>query len=457
MNEAPVNTMGEILPSDEAPPGFGPVPPQHRIVALDVLRGFALLGIFLVNMQSFAMPLGTLFGGPELLAQPWTEQIAWAVIRVFCQSKFIALFSLLFGMGLVVGLLRSEAWGRRFVPLYLRRLGVLALFGLTHALLLWYGDILFLYAALGMALLLLRNLEPKWLLMIGGLMLIIGITLTSGWELLSVWMEQHEARVAGAAADPPPPAVTPTHDPDERRLEWWRAMYHAGLDPYDPVWQRAESEAYQSGPFSEAFAFRAVTFALSLVGAAMSFGWNVGAFFVFGMALMKVEFFHPKRRTLHKWLAMIGLGLGLPLELLSTWMIWQSHHGHIWSYVLGVMLHGAGSVSVCFGYLGLLTLVVSAGRMRWLTSPLAYAGRMALSNYLLQSLIATGIMYWWGLGLFGQVGRPAQMGLVVIIFSLQVLFSVAWLRAFRFGPMEWLWRSLTYAKWQPLRHERLVA
>lgn len=442
---------GEVLADSDARQGFGPVPPQQRIAALDVLRGFALLGIFSVNIQHFAMPVAAAYGGPELLALPWTEQLAWAAIRVFCESKFITLFSLLFGIGLVINSSRAEVSGRRFTPLYLRRLAWLAVIGLAHGLLVWDGDILFLYAVLGVPLLLFRGLSGKWLLVIGAGTLCFSVLLSTGWEALAAWVQPYEDHWGEVvAADPLPPA----DDPEARRINWWEAMNKADFDLFHPAWQRGESQAYRAGPFAEAFAFRAVSFALSLVAAILDYGWRVGAFFISGMSLMKLGFFQPHCGDWHKRLAVVGLGLGLPLEVLSVELVWQGHGGGAWISPLAAALHAVGSVSLCFGYLGLITLVVSSGGMRPITSLLAYAGRMPLSNYLLQSVVATGIMYWWGLGLFGQFGRPVQLGLVIVVFSSQVLLSAAWLRMFRFGPMEWLWRSLTYAEWQPLWREK---
>jgi uncharacterized protein len=142
---------------------LGPIRERDRIIALDALRGFAVLGILFVNMPFFSMPVALAAGAKGLVDAPAMEEMSWAIVEILVKYKFLSLFSLLFGAGLVVQMTRAEAKGRRFVPLHLRRLGVLAAFGLAHALLLWYGDILFRYAVLGLLPLLMRKARPRTL------------------------------------------------------------------------------------------------------------------------------------------------------------------------------------------------------------------------------------------------------------------------------------------------------
>lgn len=432
------------------PPTLGPVAEQERILALDALRGFALLGIFMVNMNFFAMPFASMIGGEELATAPLAEQLAWGFVFVLFTYKFISLFSLMFGMGLVVTLARAEAAQRPFVPVYLRRLAVLALIGLAHALLFWYGDILFIYAVLGLVLLLCRKLSPKALLGTGAALIALSVVLNLGFTGMMVAgtafaPEQAEAPAVEEAA--PGAHEEPQQGDAARGIE---AMLAAGFDMFHPVWIEAETRAYREGPFSDAFAFRAVSFLIALAAAVFSYGWRVLGLFLIGAALMKLSFFGPERRGWHVRLAVWGIGVGLPMQILGAVVIHLGGHDLNLHMMAGGLLHEVGSVGATFGYAGLVALVVSSGLLRSVVRALAGVGRMALSNYLLQTLMATALMYWWGLGWFGQVSRVEQIGLVAILFIAQVVFSALWLRAFRFGPFEWLWRVLTYGRLQPL-------
>jgi uncharacterized protein len=227
-------------------------------------------------------------------------------------------------------------------------------------------------------------------------------------------------------------------------------MCETRFDASHPRWQQAETRAYRHGPFGEALAFRAVTWLLLLTSAAVTWAWRVLGLFLIGAGLMKLAFFHPDRRAWHRRLAVVGIGVGLPLELLAAWLMWSGGFEFDWSLLAATPLHEAGSALLCGGYAGLIALAVPSGALGPLTKPLAGVGRMALTNYLAQTVVATAIMYWWGLGLFGNVTRVQQIGLVAAIFTVQMIFSTLWLRFFRFGPMEWLWRSVTYGNVQPM-------
>ena len=177
----------------------------------------------------------------------------------------------------------------------------------------------------------------------------------------------------------------------------------------------------------------------------------VGMFRV-GRALMKLEFFSAERRRWHWALCLFGLGAGLAGELGAAGLLLTLDigEGFTWPIAFTDLIHQLASLALCLGYVGAVTLVVSSGIVRPVMGALAAVGRMALTNYLLQSVVATGLMYWWGLGLFGEVTRVNQILLVVLIYVAQVAGSVLWLRWFTMGPCEWAWRTLTYLKLQPL-------
>lgn len=482
---------------------IGPIGASERIKTLDVLRGGALLGILMVNMASFSLPFAE-FAAPNLAEVAVSERLAWAFVSVFFQFKFISLFSLLFGAGLIVQMLRMEQRGQRFVPLYLRRLFVLAIFGLAHGLLLWYGDILFIYACVGVWLMIFRWVSPRAMLITAGVILTIlsslqfliaaGLLLTGqgsqnsasqqpfpatasavstisdddGDSSAAISTQSHgQAEHTGdapahAQADALPPdaksaaAQNQNHQSDAdshapARPSWLAAMVESRWDYSNPIWVQAETRAYKYGPFADALGFRAVTVGFAVLGATFWFGWHVLAMFFIGAALMKLRFFSREKSDWHRRLMIWGLGLGVPIEVIATGFgsigLMQNHWG--WNLLAG-SLHEIGSATMCLGIVGGVSVAVGSGLAQRLTNAIAAAGRMALTNYLMQTIVVTGLMYWWGLGWFGDVSRVQQIGLAVSIYIVQVIASVLWFRIFAIGPAEWLWRSLTYLKLQPI-------
>lgn len=425
-----------------------PVRESERIRALDVLRGFALFGIFMVNLPFFALPLMQVLQDPGLADAPVGEQLAWAFVRTFFQYKFVSLFSLLFGIGFAVQLVRARARhasDRAFLGRYALRLGVLLAFGLIHGLLLWYGDILTFYAVLGVSLIIFGFLSARALIGLSAGALVVAIVLGVGCGSMQFIAEgfmgeEYEQRLAEAEVVAASEDAPRGHD----------AMQQAQYEPINPIWMNAETIAYRHGPFSDAFLFRSASFGFSIFFAMFGFGWHVLAMFLLGAALMKLDFFASHRQTWHRNLAMIALPVGLALEALVSLQAWFSGFDPSWMSLVMHLVTEIGSVSLCLGYVGLICLAVSGGWLRPLAAGLAAVGRMSLTNYLLQTAIATSLMYWWGLGWFGQVNRVQMIGLAVVIFIGQIVFSVLWLRVFQTGPLEWLWRTVTYMRPQPL-------
>jgi uncharacterized protein len=427
-------------------PGAGPVTERERIVTLDVLRGFALFGILMVNMPFFSLPFMQGIFDPSLAEGPVSEQAAFLFVKLFFEYKFVSLFSLLFGIGFAVQLSRARARGGPFVGIYLRRIGILFLIGLAHALLLWFGDILLFYSVIALALLLCRNLSPRTLIYLAAGALAVGLflaLLNHGAQQLSVHFagEQMQQRYAEAQA-----ALD-----EGRRSSGIKAVSEAQFDPNNPIWQDGELRAFRDGPFADAMTFRLITYAFAVVHTIFGFGWHILAMFLLGAAMMKAGFFRADRRHWHRRLAMIALPIGLIFEAAHAASYAMGGYGFSPGITLTLPLHEIGSVLLMLGYVGVICLIVSSGALKRLTDAIAAAGRMALTVYLSQTIIATGIMYWWGLGWFGSVNRVQMIGLTILIYIALVLLSVLWLRAFCFGPLEWLWRTLTYLKLQPIR------
>ena len=437
---------------------LGPVGESERILSLDVLRGFAIFGILCMNIQWFAMTQFDAIYGPE--ESDWLDTVCDLAVLTFVNLKFVTLFSLMFGMGLVLQMGRAKKAGRPFAWTYTRRLLVLAGFGLVHAFGLWWGDILFMYSMVGFVLLLLGRLRAGVLVAIAGVCMLLMMTCIGA--PVAIYALSEHSQNDGAEVDeyaPPddgweydvePDAAGSTDDP-----RWLVALRESMGDISYPSWSEAEQIAYGEGPMTATLAVRAVTFLRDILVKCLlgGFFWHVTALFLLGAALMKWGVFSPRRRRVQVKLCIIGIGLGLPLEVLYVWLDWYSDFNLLWLWYGIRVVHDFAAILLALGYAGGICLLVSSGIARRVTDAVACVGRLALTNYIGQSVIATAIFYWWGLGLFGEVSRAGQLGLVLAICLAQVVMSVIWLRWFRFGPLEWLWRSLTYGRRQPMSRQ----
>lgn len=448
------------MPTDTLPPVAAPVRESARITALDAARGFALLGILLVNIQAFAEPFGK-FIVPKPESPDAATATLFYLVKVFAEGKFYPLFSILFGIGLILQMGSVQSAGRSFRPLYLRRLFVLLLFGLVHALLLWYGDILFIYALCGTVLLLCSRLQGKTLLTIGAVLL-LGVAVVGG-SVFGFMTYASNARPAPvsveASTDPEPAAVKPSRPDDLDRLAKdspFFTLINGFRDeriqggPEHPVWLENETKAYRDGPWLDSFLFRAMTWVFYLVFSLIGFGWSVLAAFFIGAGLAGVGFFSPERRPLRRRLVILGLLIGLPAAAFGAFAPGLIQGSLPAMLIAGFCTFAAGPL-VALMYLSAVTLIAESGSLRGVLRTLSAVGRMALTNYLTHTLVCTFIFYHWGLGQFGQWSRPERILLVVGIFAAQCVLSPLWLSMFRFGPMEWLWRTLTYGRLQPMR------
>ena len=432
------------------------VPEGERLGMLDLLRGFALLGIFMVNMQFFTMYFGAFIKPAVYQGGPLIDVLAWGFVKTFCEYKFISLFSLLFGAGMVLQMTRARAKGRPFVPSYLRRMAVLAVIGLIHGYLLWYGDILFIYSVIGTVLLLGRKWRPRTLLIVAGAIIAFFCAAQFTLGVIAATGAFDDFGAEKADEEPETPAWSEENPKLAERFPWMAAMFDSGFEITGDQWAAAETAAYKEGPFTDALAFRAITYTLAVLVAVFGYGWRVLACFLIGAALMKLGVFARSARRWHRRMFFIGMGLGVPAELANAWFMYLGGSGdRVDLAMIGATVHEPGSLLMCLGFVGGAGMIVSSGIMPRFVRAISAVGRLALSNYLLQTVVATFLMYSWGLGYFGEVPRPWQVALVVVIYGLQIPLSVLWLRFFTIGPMEWIWRSLTYRKRQSMRRRRI--
>ena len=397
-----------------------PVAPASRIVEVDIVRGFALFGVLLVNMYGF---------GADSIAWNFpTDKLAFAIMRVFFESKSWTLFSMLFGFGFAVQLQRAHARGFRILPIYLRRLAVLFALGAAHALL-YDGDILMLYAELGLGLIMVRRLPTRTLLLLAvGLMLVFPLArLVSTQDRLS---GSEEIRSVGEA---------------RARLERaQRTHVYATGSLYEVAADNAS--AIPANPLEDVNSPESglAVFAMFLLG------FSVGRSGV----LRDIPGHAAPIARVRAW----GLGFGLSamaaervLAATAGYAVFRSQRAGPGVQFAGDLLFAFGIAALALGYAATLILAAQTPRGRAILAPLAGVGRLALTVYLTQTLMFTTLFYGYGCGQAFRLGPAAVTAWAVMIFAVQVVACQWWSKRFRFGPMEWLWRSLTYLKWQSLR------
>ncbi|MCH2161023.1 MAG: hypothetical protein MK085_04025, partial [Phycisphaerales bacterium] len=314
---------------------------DHRIVAIDALRGFALFGILLVNAAFFALPSSDAMGiSPDTgsTADRWTALL----IEICAEMKFVAIFSLLFGAGLAIQHERAVAKGSPFLPFAYRRLAVLGLFGLIHALLIWYGDILFLYACYGAILVLLLRFSASTLAVIGVCVSVLWGIFACGVLVLMV-LAQPDVEFQAATGD--------------TALRGFEAIQAAEFNPEHPAWRPAEIAAYTEGPFMDAFAFRATSWVFAFVFQIFLTGGHIVSMFCFGAALWKSGFFKGEGPGVRwrKPLLMAWFLVGLPLAIFSG--VIQRTHPDSWWELIAFPAQILGSELIALGVASLFMIL----------------------------------------------------------------------------------------------------
>jgi uncharacterized protein len=408
--------------ADRVPVTPGPVTESDRIVAIDVLRGVAILGILVVNIQSFAMPDATLFNPTAYGDLTGANRWVWYLTHVLFEQKFMTIFSMLFGAGILLMTGRIEARGIPSGRLHYRRMVVLLGFGLLHAYLVWTGDILVCYAMCGFVVYLFRHRSPRSLAGwgIGFVAVASVLSLIFGWTLPH-WSAESIEQIRESLA---PSSETVSEIIAAARGSW---LSHAA--------------------YSAPNAFQIQTFVFFIWGF-----WRAGGLMLVGMALFKEGVLSAARPSrFYAGLAAVAVAVGIPAVIVGMLRNFQAGWDVRYSFFFGSQYNYWASILVSLGWVGLVMLACKHGTARVFTSRLAAVGRMALSNYLGQSLICTTLFYGHGFGLFGRVDRVAQALIVIGVWIIQLAVSPWWLARFRFGPFEWAWRSLTYRKRQPMR------
>lgn len=409
-----------MMTPDPAP--AGPVTQTERIPTLDVMRGFALLGILLMNIQSFSMIEAAYLNPASYGDLTGVHRWVWILSHLLADQKFMTIFSMLFGAGIVLMAERAEARGRRPAGLHYRRMLILIVLGAIHAYLIWYGDILVVYGMSGLVVYLFWRRSWKTLLVMGLLMLVVSSSLYF---------------LVGASLP-----------------EWPEEIREEFIHTRDPSTESVAAEvAIYRGGWVEQFGHRAPKALEMHTGAFLFWGfWRSGGLMFIGMALYKLGFFRLRRPLRFSFRSItLAVLVGLPLVGYGIHMNFASGWDVTYTFFLGGQYNYWGSIIVSFGWLGVIYGLGTATSWAGITRPLAAVGQTAFSNYIFQSLICTTIFYGYGFGYFGRVERLGQVMVVLGVWTVKLMISTWWLRRFRFGPLEWLWRSLTYGSMQPFR------
>ena len=421
-----------------------PVAAGDRQLPIDALRGVAVLGILLMNIVGLGLPFAA-YADPSILGnQSPLDYWVWAVNAVMSDGKFRAILSMLFGASVVMMAARAARAGATdAADVHLRRHLWLIVIGAVHAyLLLWPGEILFTYAAAGVPLFAFRHVRPRVLILLGTLVLASQAP-KMAFDNAEVAEAAHtlrrlEAETAAIGA------YTPAQD--EARTA---ALNRLSEDKPSRAQIQAQI-ATRRGPYLENLADVAGTnlYLESMYLYKVGF-WDAVGPMLIGMALLKREILSAARSTrFYLVMAGVGYGIGLPINM---WVVadWTRHGfeaGARW-----VSLDDLTRMAIALGHVAVVMLLCKAVSTRPLMKPLAAVGRMALTNYVMQTMICVLIFSGVGLGWFGSLARHQLYFIVAAIWLAQLIASPLWLRAFRFGPLEWVWRSLTYKRWQTFR------
>lgn len=432
-------------------PEFAPVSQIDRIATIDILRGIALLGILLMNIPGFSMP------------QRFTESFRvdpeninfWvrAFINIVFEGKMRALFSMIFGAGILLFTTKKEAAGKSTTALFYRRMGWLVLFGLADAhLLLWEGDILYAYGVIGMIAFLFRKMKPQYLA--------LGIPLVAIIDFVAstiFYQGMRQKRLDYVKVKDEIKVGQPQTAAQKKVLADWREVEKEFIPNQQDI---AENTKKMKSDYSTvakkirkpSWDWQTKYFVYGI--------WDPLALMLLGIALFKWGFFTNQWSVKqYRWTALIGYGIGLPLVLydfyygfiyfpnMAASFIHMEKHPIVWVN----LIYPFQRILLVMAHASLIILIVKSGIMQSFFARLAAVGQMALTNYVMHTVICTLFFFGYGLNYYAEFQYYQIFYVVFAIWIFQLTVSPIWLRHFQFGPLEWLWRSLTYWKIQPMR------
>jgi uncharacterized protein len=428
-----------------------PTSQQERIIILDSLRGFAILGILLMNIPGFGLAYPAI---EDFSMQPQGEvnYFFWYVFGpgVF-EGSMRGIFSMLFGSGMYIFITRLEKRVSGLMPaeLFLRRQLWLLVFGIFHAyVLFWFWDVLYHYAICGIILFAFRRLQPKYLIIAASIFLLMG-TIVDNKNLYQRKSVIRKGELI-AAIDT---TTTKLTEKQKIQLGAMEEIKESSKPEVKKKKIKLEEDGMR-GSVAEIYEIRSAKAERSeTLGMYYWAIWDVPLFMLLGLAFFKMGILQGEAKTkVYAWMAVIGLGVGLPLSYL--FVTYDVNHNFNWYeiiktkpfdfYQLQRLIHS-------IGIFGLIMLLYKSGLFKWLFALMRPVGQMAFTNYLMQSVMCGIFFYGIGFGYFGKLEYHQLFYVVGSVWIIEIIWSHIWLRYFRFGPLEWLWRSLTYWKKQPFR------
>ncbi len=406
---------------------YTPTQKNERQIIVDVLRGFAIFGILMVNMHLMYQPMLHVMMKPNLDSSTLNTALA-ALVRFLFEGKFYIIFSFLFGYGFWLFLNKTVEEGKSILPFFRRRMFFLLLFGIAHVVFLWAGDILVYYALFGFLLLLFRKSSNKKVIRWAIAFMVLPTFLTA-ISVFFMWMGSQV-----------PEAKQVMEEQAGQNFVVLKSLYERAI------------VVYSKGSFFDIISIRLAEYK-TMLPAAFFFYPVVLAMFLIGILFARKNLFKEYKSNKAFFVKSFwwGLAIGIPansLFLVSYYNI-DYQLPNIWM-LLNTSMMLIGGASLGLFYVSAITLLFIKGKDLALKNIFAPVGRMALTNYLSHSIITAFLFHSYGLGLYGQIEVWQGVLLAITIFVGQVYFSRWWLKNYLFGPFEWLWRSLTYLKWQPM-------
>lgn len=428
-----------------------PIAESSRIKTIDMLRGIALLGILLMNIPGFSMPEYSFeaFKNDPNSINFWV----YALITIVFEGKMRAMFSIIFGAGVLLFIANKAGIGKSLTPLFYRRMFWLVLFGLVHAhLLLWFGDILYLYGVCGMLLYLVRNVNPKYLIWAIPFVAIVDFTVGT-----LQYQDIREKRIAYTEAIKAQSEKKTLTSSQTKALVSWREVEKSMIPNREDA--KGNTAKMKSDYSTVASYVRLMSFDYQTKYLPFEV-WDVLALMVLGLVLYKWEFLNGTWSNENYWkVVKIGYGIGLPLVIYSFYYGFK-HFSTIEANLLNMektpiiwirLIYPFQRILLSIAHLASLILIYKSGVAQNLFRRLVAVGQMAFTNYIMHTIICTLFFFGYGLNYFGELEFYQIYFVVFAIWIFQLIMSPIWLKYFLFGPLEWLWRSLTYWKIQPFK------
>ena len=420
-----------------------PIADKARIRSIDTLRGVALCGILLLNIIGFANSFGAYSSPVFDGATDGINLFTFMTVDILFEGSMRAIFSMLFGAGFLIFMTKPDADPDMVKSLFRRRTALLVGFGLVNAyIFVWVGDILVAYGMTGFLLYYFRDFEAKKLAICSLAIFVLLMFVHSGSHLSYAYARKAVLEIEAL------PVGTELTGEQEATLANWDTILE--LQSMTTELVAEELEIKKSGYGGNFVASAKMNIFLQTVGYLFSILWDVLAMMLLGMAFLKWKILDTSRSIrFYVGMVVLGFGIGIPVNYWETITFVNSGFALEW-IATARPTYDIGRLTLAIGYIGLVMLICKAGILSWFRSAMSAVGRMALTNYLSQSIICNFIFMGFGFGLAGELERHQIYYVVFGVWVFQIITSLLWLERYRYGPAEWLWRSMTYKKKQPL-------